>query len=133
ATRESKFSTPSEDHLAEENDCRQDAVLGGLYPDTNLGWGARSQGGFLSNEPLRALVLDFKVAFLVDKNQLTKERAAALRGARFVLATKEEKLEGEVAAELGERVLLRAKDAAPWAAVYPRVRFVKDLQGAIDV
>jgi hypothetical protein len=101
----------------------------GLTPDGGMGNGVRDQAGFLSNEPIRAVKLAERVTLAVRAG-LAPGVADALRGARFVLARPGED-RGEPVAEIEGRALLRVRRATPWAAVYPRVRFVSGRDEAL--
>lgn len=124
-TSDARGPTPREQELARESGCRPAEVAQGLDPACGMGDGVRSQWGFLSNEPLRPLALAAHTARLVRAGRLAREDTYALQGARFVLATREERGQGEPVEDLGDRVLLRARGAPPWAACYPRVQIVE--------
>ncbi|MBI3723558.1 hypothetical protein HY251_06345 [bacterium] len=91
----------------------------GLEPNTNLGYGVLSQGGFLSNAPAR-------VARLFDREGLTPLRLAILQGGRFVLAAdREVAAYAEGVAEIPRgRVLVKLRMAPRWAMLHEHARFV---------
>lgn len=101
----------------------------GLAPNTGLGFGVLSQGGFLSNYPARLARLD-------AHEPLAPRRRAVLQGARFVLAAGAQARDYASpglgpAASAGDRVLVRLEEAPPWAAVYRRARAVAGPDAAL--
>src|SRR5581483_5481678 len=89
----------------------------GLCPNTGLGYGVLSQGGFLSNFPERVVLL--------DQATTTPPRRAILQGATFVLVAPDQADEyaesGSVLArDAGTRMLVLLQSAPPWATVIAR-------------
>lgn len=109
----------------------------GLLPNTGIAQGVLSQHGFLSNAPLRQLVVGEQVDALRRAGKLSAAQGAALRGARYVLARQDEvadySSEAKVVGPLpGGRALLALANAPPWAAVYARARFAPGIQGGLE-
>ena len=100
----------------------------GLAPNTGLGYGVLSQGGFLSNYPERLVML--------DEAKIPPLRRAVLQGATFVLAAETQVgdySEGGTFTghDVGQRTLIYLDSAPPWARVVPRARFVRDARAAL--
>lgn len=105
----------------------QRARIEALAPNTGLGHGVLSQAGFLSSPPLRRGALEAALG------RAPLGRRAALLGARVVLCSADEAgaLAGtQVWSEPG-RALVALDDAPPWAAVYRRARFARDLEASV--
>ncbi len=129
STPAARAPTQAEVAVAMIESFNPDHLHQGLTPDAGLGDGVYSQQGFLSNEPLRPARL---ASLLHDlEKELPPQVSDALSGARYVLAAPGED-RGDPVAEVEGRVLLRVRNAPPWAAVHPRVRFAFDLFSAMD-
>jgi hypothetical protein len=116
---EAALPLPARDFVAERE---------GLAPNTALGYGVLSQGGFLSNYPERLVLL--------DEAKISPLRQAILQGASFVLAAGrqvEAYTEGGTFTghDVGQRTLIYLDSAPPWARVVPRARFARDARAAL--
>ncbi|HZV00669.1 MAG TPA: hypothetical protein VFF73_28400 [Planctomycetota bacterium] len=100
----------------------------GLCPNTGLGYGILSQGGFLSNFPERVVLLD-------QVKKIPAVRRAILQGATFVLVAPDKVEEyaegGNLLADAGTRTLVLLQSAPPWATVIGRSHFVPHPRAAL--
>ncbi|HZU97085.1 MAG TPA: YfhO family protein [Planctomycetota bacterium] len=129
-TNDARMPTHAEAEEAEIDSTILGEVRQGLDPDSGLGDGVRSQIGFLSSHPLRYVLITRETTRLLTENKIDRARGAVLQGARYILGAANEGNLGDLVQEVDGRLLMKLRDAAPWAAVYRRVGFAQDLKAA---
>jgi hypothetical protein len=129
-TSDARMPTHAEAEEAEIDSTILGEVRQGLDPDSGLGDGVRSQIGFLSSHPLRYVLITRETVRLMTEKKIDRARGAVLQGARYILGAANEGSLGDLVQGVDGRLLMKLRDAPPWAAVYRRVGFAQDLKAA---